>query len=170
LPSEAAKQAGGNARVHTLSPPFESGRRLPQRPIPAAIPNGSRILLAFCRNRISKEANEVPDRKDAQMNPRKLIVTMAALALLAGAGVAGAVAGNSTSSPATTTAPPTTTCPDDQGQQGENDEQEAADAVDTAATQVDQEAARAQADDQAGDDQGDNSQGDEQGDNQNCDD
>ena len=70
------------------------------------------------------------------MNPRKLIVTVATLTLLAGAGVAGAVAGNSTSSPAATTAPPTTTtCSDDQGQQGENDEQEAADAVENTATQ-----------------------------------
>ena len=137
----------------------------------AAIPNGVYNPLRLLPKQDLEEANEAPDRKDAQMNPRKLIVTVATLALLAGAGVAGAVAGNSTSSPAATTAPPTTTiCSDDQGQQGENDEQEAADAVENAATQVDQEAARAQADDQAGDDQGDNSQGDEQGDNQNCDD
>src|SRR5437867_788849 len=84
-----------------------------------------------------------------RMNPRKLIITMATLALLAGAGVAGAFAGNSTSSPATSTAPQTTTtCSDDQGEQDENDEQEAADEVENAATEVGQEAARAQADDQ----------------------
>ena len=127
--------------------------------------------LAFLPKQDLEQANEFSERKDAQMNSRKLIIAVATLALLAGGGVAGAFAGNSTSSPAATTAAPSTsTCADDQGQQGENDEQEAADEVENAATEVNQEAARAQADDQAGDDQGDNSQGDEQGDNQNCDD
>src|SRR5205814_2748948 len=134
-------------------------------------PIGSRISLAFCRKGMARRQASSRNERTPRMNPRKLIITMATLALLAGAGVAGAFAGNSTSSPATSTAPQTTTtCSDDQGEQAENDEQEAADEVESAATQVDQEAARAQADDQAGDDQDDNSQGDEQGDNQNCDD
>src|SRR5436305_1151432 len=105
---------------------------------------GSRISLAFCRKGMARRQASSRNERTPRMNPRKLIITMATLALLAGAGVAGAFAGNSTSSPATSTVPQTTTtCSDDQGEQAENDEQEAADEVESAATQVDQEAARA---------------------------
>jgi ABC-type glycerol-3-phosphate transport system substrate-binding protein len=99
------------------------------------------------------------------MNPRKLITTLAALALLAGAGVAGALAGGPAQSPAGTST--VTTACNDQGQQGDNEEADAADEVEQAATEVDQEAARAQADDQGGDDQP-GEQGDEQGENEDC--
>jgi hypothetical protein len=98
------------------------------------------------------------------MNSRKLMIALAALALLSGAAVAGAVADNSTSLPAATTV-----C-SDQDQQGENDEQEAAEAVDNAASEVSDEATTEQADDQAGDDQDADDQSDEQGENQDCDD
>src|SRR5438067_2027613 len=73
-----------------------------------------------------------------------------------------------TVTPSTSVTAATTVC-SDQGQQGENDEQEAAEAVDSAATEVSQEAATEQADDQAGDDQGADDQSDEQGENQDCD-
>jgi hypothetical protein len=99
----------------------------------------------------------------AVMELRKLITTFAALALLAGAGVAGAFAGSPAAGPATTT----TTCTD-QDQQGENEEADAATEVEQAATEVEQEAAREKADDESGDDQP-GEQGDEQGENEDCD-
>jgi ABC-type glycerol-3-phosphate transport system substrate-binding protein len=99
------------------------------------------------------------------MNPRKLITTLAAFALLAGAGVAGALASSPAQAPAGTSTA-TIAC-DDQGEQGENEEADAATEVEQAATEVDQEAAREQADDQEGDDQP-GEQGDEQGENEDC--
>jgi hypothetical protein len=99
----------------------------------------------------------------AVMELRKLITTFAALALLAGAGVAGAFAGSPAAGPATTT----TSCTD-QDQQGENEEADAATEVEQTATEVEQEAAREQADDESGDDQP-GEQGDEQGENEDCD-
>src|SRR6266487_6036605 len=110
------------------------------------------------------------DHKGASpMSLRKLITIVAATALLAGAGVAGAFA----SSPAHVTsggATATTTCTgeDDQGENEQGDqESDAATEVEQAATKVDQEAGRQQADDQSGDDQ-QGEQGDEQGENDDC--
>ena len=103
------------------------------------------------------------------MSLRTLIMILAATALLAGAGVAGAFA----SSPGHaqsggTTATTTCTGGDDQGENEQGDEEsDAATEVEQAATKVDQEAGRQQADDQSGDDQ-QGEQGDEQGENDDC--
>src|SRR5204863_176746 len=95
------------------------------------------------------------------MSLRRLIMILAATALLAGAGVAGAFA----SSPGhatlgVTTATTTCTGKDDQGDNEHGDEEsDAASEVEQAAAKVDQEAGRQQGDDQTGYE----SQADEQG-------
>ena len=102
------------------------------------------------------------------MDLRKLITMLVALGVLAGAGVAGALASSPTRSADAT--PTTTTVCAGHDQQGDNEEADAATEIDQAADEVEQEATRQQADDQNGDDQPAEQGDDDQGENEGCDD